>query len=305
MFKKILRESIKEVAHNYTLVRISFLTWFVHNLYFFVWLAWKINNVLHYRYEQTPDSMFFINQIVNVFLDFWMWGLLFVIWLIFFVWYIILYPIGVAMMVYQLDTHKVQRRKWFDSYFSVVVMSWILSLITFSGWHLSWMTWLFIMDIMNNILIQIVLGIFGLIILSSTLLFPFATYSLLLDDHGSDRPDTKARNALSNSAWLVSGHLWTTIKFSLLQMLLKLRFFINMVVVVGVPAWIAYLLITTNLIVYETALIIAMWIWIVLLLFIVYVDSLIDAFFMTFWYKLYKFLMWKELEEQQLAQTKK
>lgn len=67
MFKKILRESIKEVAENHVLVRISFLTGFFHNLFAFAGIGRKINNILHYRYELTLDTFAIGNDIINFF----------------------------------------------------------------------------------------------------------------------------------------------------------------------------------------------------------------------------------------------
>lgn len=82
-------------------------------------------------------------------------------------------------------------------------------------------------------------------------------YALLLEDHGTDRPEKKARSALGRSTNIVAAHLGTTIKFTLLEIFLKLRFFINLGIVVGVPAGIAYLLVTTNILPHDTAMRIA------------------------------------------------
>ncbi len=298
MFKKILQESIYEIVHNTKLVQIAFWMWLMHNIFLFWDVIYYINNTLHYKYHMVDKwSLDWLNEWVNYLISSWYSMPLFIFGIIFFIWYVILYPLWVALTAFLLEKKKVLRSKAFSNYFTVVVVSSWLSLFTLSWLHIMNFFRIWVMDISDNILIKIILGIFVIILVVSSILTPFVIYSAILEKSDSNKPEIKFWNAVSHSAALTGWNLWLTLKFTFLQLFLYLRIFLNLFVVVGIPGGIWYGLYSLWLFQLETV----WWVvWIIgwlLFLFVLYVDAMINAFFFTFWYKLYKVLTGRNSDE--------
>lgn len=298
MFKKILQESIYEIVHNAKLVQISFRMWLMHNIFLFGDFIYYINNTLHYKYHMVEMwSLSRLNKWVNYLISNWYSIPLFIFGIVFFVWYVILYPLWIALTAFLLEKKKILWSKAFSNYFTVVVVSSWLSLFTLSWLHIMNFFRIWVMDISDNILIKIVLWIFIVILVVASILTPFVIYSALLEKIDSNKPEAKFRNAVSHSAALTWWNLWLTIKFTFLQLFLYLRIFLNLAIVVWIPGGIWYWLYSLWLFQLETVWRIIWILWWILFLFVLYVDAMINAFFFTFWYKLYKVLTGRNSDE--------
>lgn len=82
----------------------------------------------------------------------------------------------------------------------------------------------------------------------------------------------------------------TTLKFVGIGLLLQLRFLINIIILIGVPILLVRGAVEFNLInsIYTTSIIYAALGGIIML--IAYTNAIIEAFFMTYWYKVYKII---------------
>jgi hypothetical protein len=65
--KKRIRQSLIFLSEHPTLVRIAFFLGGVMNIYGFISFIIKANNILHYKYELTNDTLSYFNQIVDFF----------------------------------------------------------------------------------------------------------------------------------------------------------------------------------------------------------------------------------------------
>ena len=248
----------------------------------------KINNIAHYKYALTGDTFSYFNQIIDFFVKQGLGWRLVIIVIIGFFWYVVFYPLSVSLMTYYVDTQSLQVSKWMSRYFSVVVLESSLSLITFGTWHVQLLTWLYIMDILLEPFILVILGIILIIVLVCTILFPFSQFFLLLKTDESDQPEQDSRKAMQESARLVADNIGTTIKLSLVQIFLQMRYLLNILLIIWLPIALMYLLLTTDIFTYETTMWIATSFAIILLIFIVYINSLLDAFFLTLWYNAFR-----------------
>ncbi len=91
--------------------------------------------------------------------------------------------------------------------------------------------------ILNNILVQIIVFLIGSFVLICTFLYAYANISAVTDTFGTKKPTDQAREALQNSSNIATTHIWTTIKFMFLSILLEVRFFVMTAIVIAIPAF--------------------------------------------------------------------
>lgn len=301
MFQRILRESLIEVAEHPALVRIAFLTGFVHTLWGFRRFAYTFyvvveKNVELWRLEWTLfqylKAMFDI--VVNN-LSSWLIVLL-VVSLI--VGYVFLYPIGHGMMVSYLQHHSTSKaiRTALGGYFTITITEWLLSIVCVSGYHLLALRYFYQWGILGNILIQIIVFLIAMFVIVCSFLYAYGSISCVIDEFSSRRPTEQAWEALQNSSNMATKHIWTTMKFILLSLVLELRFFVTTTIVIAIPAFLVRVALQLGLIGSEQAPLVVMIAIGVLLVAAIYINSIIDAFFTAYWYKLYSEL--KEKPEE-------
>jgi len=101
--------------------------------------------------------------------------------------------------------------------------------------------------------------------------------------------DQPVLNAIKKSAQLAIMNVKTTFKFLVLKYFLAVRFIINIFIVLGLPMLVAYLALKSGInqpIVHNilTFLIIAAF------LLIAYLNGIIEAFFVSYWYIVYEYI---------------
>ncbi len=298
MFGEIIKKSLKEVIYNHKLIRIAFFLWLMHNIFIFGDILYYINNILYYKYHLVKEgSLAIANDLINFLISQWFWLHLFVFGILFFIWYTILYPISIALMAFLLETWKIKWLKAIKHYFTVVVVNSSLALFTLSWLHIMNFFRIRIMWIADNILVKIIIWIFVSILLVASILTPYVMYSALLDNIDSNNPETRFWHAISKSANLAIWNLWITIKFILLQFFLFIRILFNLALVIWLPILIWYFFYSHHIFNQNETYLIIFWIGIILLIFILYIESIISALFFTAWYNLYKILNWKPTED--------
>ena len=95
-------------------------------------------------------------------------------------------------------------------------------------------------------------------------------------------------DAIKRSVALTFANLALTFQLVIFEVILLLRFVINALLVIGVPLLFIYLAFALNIIQYSIVEIIIWVITIVLVLFLAYINSLIETFFLTYWYTAYQ-----------------
>lgn len=293
MFKRILVESLKQVAEYPLLVRIAFLTWFVETLGAF----WRFGNTFYVILKHQIDISSLqgsLGEYLRALFDFAMENISFgtglFILLMGVVWYLFLYPIGHGMMIAYSEYKswvKAFNIAW-KRYFTITIAQATLTVITIWSWHLLAFRYFYDWGILDNILIQIFLVLVGGFLLITSFLYAFANISTVADEFNSSRPVQQAQEALRNSAKIAMEHPLITIKFLLLSLVLQIRFFLTTIFVIGIPALLIRFLMQIGLIGEENVIDVVLVTAGVLLLASIYINSIVDAFFAVYWYKLYK-----------------
>jgi hypothetical protein len=140
---------------------------------------------------------------------------------------------------------------------------------------------IFMLDIVDSVFIQIIFGIWWFCILVVAILRPYSKYSIIIEW-------SSVTEAIRRSWSLALTNLWTTIRFVFLEILLIIRFFINLVVVVGIPVLFMYFASILNILdseIFGTILAIIIF---GLFLLTTYINAIIEAFFMIYRYKAFE-----------------
>lgn len=292
MFKRILWESLQEVAEHPMLVRIAFLTWFVHTLASF----WRFGYTFYVILEKNVDISSiewtlweYIKAIFDVAageLSFWTTVSIIIALAI---GYVFLYPIGHGMMISYIQDHSGVKalRSALKKYFTITITEWLLAAVTFGGFHLLALRYFYQRGILWNILVEILILLVASFVLGCTFLYAYGNIAAVTDTFDTSRPADQAREALKHSSHVAVSHPMTTLKFMLLSLFLELRFFVTTIVVIAIPAFLVRVALQLWIVSNESAVATVMICIGLLLIASIYINSIIDAFFTVYRYKLY------------------
>lgn len=284
MFKRILRDSITKIVEDTRLIRLSFLVTFCHFISIVYLIVWNINNLLTYRYEKWIPMSKALEYILNRSQDNNMTVAIIIVVAIIFIWYSLLYPIWESAMIHYLDkewqrTWKVIW-KWVNDFF--VMFEFEAMMFSFGIFtYLITTLRMFMLNILDNSFIIILIIIWWVVVLLATILWSYAKFIIVLEWQN-------VFSAIKRSASLTIMNFGTTIKFVVIQLFLMIRFLINAIVVMGIPFLIVYIAIWLNVIESKIVWYVIAISVIVLLFLMAYINAIIEAFFMTYRYKVYK-----------------
>lgn len=306
MFKKIFQLAITETLNNTTLVRVAFVTTFFHTLVNWVWIGSNINTfVIEVRDVQSiPSLEIWTDLLGRLFSAGWTWQIALIGAFVYLA-YATLYPLGTATMVFFLKNKKLNGSiaKAFSRYFPLVItMAWVAA-FTLSPSLVGLFSRFFILDIAQYAIVKIIMLIFIMIIAVATFLTPYADYAAILSTQWWSADD-QARKSIRFSAKLAIGNIWLTIQYLFINALLQFRFFLWQIFVIWIPLLVMILITELWLINQADAPLIMYWGIAFLFLILMYINALVEAFFVSYWYYLYDTLIkrlksdeWEEWDE--------
>jgi hypothetical protein len=83
-------------------------------------------------------------------------------------------------------------------------------------------------------------------------------------------------------------NLSVTLKYFSIQLVLYVRFFVNIIVLVGIPLLILYIFLKSGFVNLELVKYIVIFIMILLFFLTAYVNAIIEAFFISMWYYIFE-----------------
>ena len=290
MFKEILQSSVRVLLERPKIIRLAFLTLFCFSIVRLYYIIYYFNNILIWKYEgwvQISDALMYFITTLNEH-----HALLTVIIavLVIIVWYLRLYPIGQASVVYALhepkNSNMTSFMKWMNRFFPML-----------EYWGLSIPFWLFtfatvlirvyLMDIYDNIVVQFMIWIWWITVILATMLWQYAEIIIALEW-------CPVFDAIKKSTRVAASNIGLSFKLMLVELILLLRFFIIWAIIVWIPLWLVYIAVWLDIL--DNSFVEGV-IWIVcwaLLLVLWYINCIIEAFFITYWYKAYMALTKKE-----------
>lgn len=290
MFKEILQSSVRVLLERPKIIRLAFLTLFCFSIVRLYYIIYYFNNILIWKYEgwvQISDALMYFITTLNEH-----HALLTVIIavLVIIVWYLRLYPIGQASVVYALhepkNSNMTSFMKWMNRFFPML-----------EYWGLSIPFWLFtfatvlirvyLMEIYDNIVVQFMIWIWWVTVILATMLWQYAEIIIALEW-------CPVFDAIKKSTKVAASNIGLSFKLMLVELILLLRFFIIWAIIVWIPLWLVYIAVWLDIL--DNSFVEGV-IWIVcwaLLLVLWYINCIIEAFFITYWYKAYMALTKKE-----------
>lgn len=290
MFKSILRDSIHKITEDTRLIRLSFIVTFCHFVSVLYLIVWNINNLLTYKYEKWISLWKALEYILNRSQTNNMTVILIILVIIIIIWYSLIYPVWEAAMIHYLNNEwqKIGKvlGKWINDFF--VMFEFDAMLFSFGSFTFLITTLrMFMLNIIDNTFVIILIIIWWIAVFLATVLWSYAKFAIVLEWQN-------VFGAIKRSAALTIMNLWTTIKFVVLQLFLTIRFLINAIVIMGIPFLIVYIAIWLNVIESKIVWYVIAISVVVLLFLMAYINAIIEAFFMTYRYKVYKNIIEEE-----------
>ena len=283
MFRQILSDSVTVLFQNPKLIRLSFLTLVFYSIVRIYFIVYYFNTFLLYKYEswvQLSDAFIYVLDKLNN-----QWILRVVIWVIIvLIWYLWFHPIGEASVVSALDNPQQSAFRSFvrgsGKFFPMLEYSW-LSIPFWVFTFCTVMLRLYLMDIFDNIFITIIVGIRWFLVLFASVCWSYARIIIALEG-------CQVFDAIKKSTSLAMNNLGLSVKLMFVEILLMLRFIVIGLLIVGIPVLLIYIAVWLDVIqnsfVETTIRVVAA----SLLLVIAYLNCIVEAFFLTYWYQAYR-----------------
>lgn len=283
MFRQILSDSVTVLFQNPKLIRLSFLTLVFYSIVRIYFIVYYFNTFLLYKYEswvQLSDAFIYVLDKLNN-----QWILRAVIWVVIvLIWYLWFHPIGEASVVSALDNPQQSAFRSFvrgsGKFFPMLEYSW-LSIPFWVFTFCTVMLRLYLMDIFDNIFITIIVGIRWFLVLFASVCWSYARIIIALEG-------CQVFDAIKKSTSLAMDNLGLSVKLMFVELLLMLRFIVIGLLIVGIPVLLIYIAVWLDVIqnsfVETTIRVVAA----SLLLVIAYLNCIVEAFFLTYWYQAYR-----------------
>ncbi len=239
--------------------------------------SWPISNLVEDFVEiLAPSSEFIVIYII--------------IWIVLLIGFSLLPPIWDAAMVSYIDSeHKsgtISFGSWVSKFFPMFEFNATTSLFNIVTWGIA-LSRMYVMEIFNWITITLMI-MWLIFIFFAMLLLPYTKMLITLEDYSYF-------DAMKESASRTLSNFGITFKFMMINLFLYVRFLLNILIVVGIPLWLIYFasrmdLADSNR--FSTSVVIVI---LFLIFLMAYVNGIIEAFFLTYWWKVYKYI-WGEEE---------
>ena len=284
MIKSIIKETITTLLSKPKLIRLAFLMTFGHTIYRTYLVTYFLNYILRERYESGVELSNALVYIINKIQEFDIRGFIISFVLIILIGNFLLYPIGEASLVYYMQDNA----KKLSSSISKGIRKFFV-MFEFNGLWFAFGMYTIItivirlrmMGILDNIILKILMIIWGIIVTFATFFRPYARYYIVIKN-------LNVFDALKKSIYLTMNNISLTFKGVIFEMLLFGRFIINTLLVIAVPLTLIYIAIFFNIIEYtriETIIRISTGIMIIL---IAYINGIFEAFFTNYRYRIFE-----------------
>ena len=145
----------------------------------------------------------------------------------------------------------------------------------------------YLMDIYDNIVVQFMIWIWWITVVLATMLRQYAEIIIALEW-------CPVFDAIKKSTKVAASNIGLSFKLMLVELILLLRFFIIWAIIVWIPLWLVYIAVWLDIL---NNSFVEWLIWVVcwaLIIILAYINCIIEAFFITYWYKAYMALTKKE-----------
>lgn len=286
MYKIILDEAYQQIINDPKIIKLATITSISYSLIFVLYIFYQTYVItISFQWQSLNIDQiqnFFMTNFTNNYVFFvFIWVLIF--WLI---GYFLMPPIWQATLIYYLNDENKKWTdslwKWFYKFFPLFELNSLISVFNYFAFLIAFSR-VVVLWIYDNILIIIIMSIWLFVIVVISFLLPYTKFLIILDDK-------TITDAIWDSIRLTLTNFNFTRKFVILNYILYIRFFINIILLVWIPIFLIYISIKFNF--FDNEIFVYM-IYISLFLivcFVAYINSIIEAFFITYWFKVFNFI---------------
>jgi len=286
MFKDIIKDSVLQLMSDFKLIRLSIIESFSTTLTT-IWLFfYYVNTFLQEKFQKWLSIWKTASTVMAWVNDHNMMTTIIIVLVIVGFWYLILHPIWQAWVIHYLNDTKEEKSvaralwKWTDNFFVMMELNWLIFSFSINTFIFSVIR-MIILDIFANPIIITLMIIWFVCVMFAAVFWSYTKYVIVIEKQ-------PLFESIKRSVSLALWNLWVTFKFAMIEFALVIRFLLNAIIVIWIPFLIVYLAVYLNILDNE---IVQYIIWITaisLLLLVVYINWIIEAFFSTYWYKIFK-----------------
>ena len=284
MFKNIIKDSVSQLMNDVKLVRLSIIESFSNTVITIFLFLYYLNTFLQEKFQKWLSIWKTASVLITRVQENNLIAIIIVVLIVFVFWHFIIHPIWQAAVVHYLNEEKKSISKalwkWTGNFFVVMELNWLLFTFGISTFLFSVIR-MIILGIFDNVFMLILLGMWFVSVLFVAIFRPYTKYCIVIEK-------LPLFEAMKRSVSMAFSNLWVTLKFSMIEIFLAIRFILSIIIVLWIPFLIVYLAISLNIIDKQ---IIKYVIWVtsgVLLFLVLYINWIIEAFFSTYWFKIYK-----------------
>jgi hypothetical protein len=291
--ENILKESYNLILEDWKLIKLATFTTIFHSLVFTIYIIYQVfffieNINKHNSYNESSNDIFqIIISYIKVITQekyFILLSLLLIIILL--IGYFLLPPISEASLIYYLKTKKIWNaiKAGFTKFFPMFEYHWLISLFSFLAFFIV-LSRIYILDILTNPFVIIVMTLWLIIIILQSILLPYVKFLIVLEN-------LPIKDAVKKSISLALENIELTFKFVIINYLLYLKFVINIILIIWLPIFILRIIsITINNLKENNFFRYLFYFTIIIgILLTTYINWIIEAFFITYWYKVYEYI---------------
>lgn len=282
---KVVEKSYSQIQEDSKLIKLATVTMLPYSFLFLFYVLYQAYFVLRMFGNETinigsiKEYMDLFSEIMGPSMIFYF--ALIVIVVLFF--YYIVPPIAEAAIIIYLNKKKPLSRcimLWVTKFFPMFALHGLLSLFSYI-FFLIIIARIWAVGMLNNIFITTLMCIWFALVVTISFLTVYSKYYIVLENKS-------VRESISESTSASIVNFTVTFKYVVLSYFLYLRFFINILFLIWVPALFLYIVLKTDLFDYNISRYLIFVILIVLWIVTAYVEGIIAAFFITQWNNVFR-----------------
>ena len=291
MRRTIIKESISYLTEDTKFIRLATMTMFIHSLLFTLYLLYLIARYWGDYFGDGDFSQLLEQFVETISFNTGTFIVIGIVWLFLAIGYYLLPPIGEAAMIYYLQDnekkHMVAFAKWIYKFFPMFEYNAAISLFQL---EVIWFAMLRLnnVGILESPLIVVLLIMWWLVAIFVTIFFPYARLLITIEDEDFFP-------AMKQSMSMAIQNMWITMQFVLVTFALSMRFIVNILIIVGIPLlliWLGTLLWLNS---FPLMQFVMSMIILGLIVLVAYVEWIIEAFFTTCRWNVYRVIKWEDI----------
>lgn len=299
---KVVEKSYSQIIEDTKLIKLATVTMLPYSFLFLFYVLYQTYFVLELL-GNSNMNMGSIKEYLNLLSDIMgpsMYFYIIVLVIIGLFFYYIVPPIAEGAIIIHLNKQKP---------ISQSIMMWVTKFFPMFGLHslLSLFSYIFFLVViarvraiwmLDNIYITTLMCLWFSLTVSVSFLTVYAKYFIILEKKW-------VRDAMSASVSIALLNFPVTLKYTLLSYFLYLRFIVNILFLIWIPALFLYIVLKTDFFDYNVSRYVIFGILAILVLITAYIEGIITAFFLTQWNNVFIHVKDDEVQETENQESNK